>query len=175
MDTSKCNTTFCPPAETNNNLASIFFLLPWLTASIKTISLCEGWESQQIIAVVCLLSEKCFHCFSVITDIIKKCPWTVWPGCLTLHWMQQDAELFLCWTPHPQNQTETKAETQLCQEALSCSGMRPFPRIASGQSDMSTVVNNFQPHDTNTSTCYLQRPVLGESIILTYWSLNEQL
>lgn len=67
----------------------------------------------------------------------------------------------------PQNQTQPKGETQLCQEALSCSGMRPFPRIVSGQTDMSTMVNDFQSDDTNTLGCVIC-PVLRGSSILTY-------
>lgn len=47
--------------------------------------------------------------------LIKKCPWTVWPGCLTLHWC---SKMLPCLTPHPQNHTQTKLKPSFVRKLL---------------------------------------------------------
>lgn len=176
LATSKCNTTFCPSAETNNNnLTSIFFLLPWLTASIKTISLCEGWETQQIIAVACLLSGKCFYCFSVIADIFQlknapeRCDLVVslCTGCSKVL-SSSCAELHILRTKQ-----KPKLKPSFVRRLLAAQQWDFSLGLFQGRQacpPRSVISSHMIP--TLLFHVLLQSSVLRRSSILTYWSLN---
>lgn len=102
MAERKFTTTFCPPAENNYNLSSIFFSAALINSINKNNFIMWGVRRHK--KSFQLFAHSLENASTAFADtLIRKCLRKAWTESLTLHWLMQDAKLFLCWIPHIQS------------------------------------------------------------------------